>query len=156
MFLGWAGFRGVASINFKRHCGGYLKNAADASSVEQAEKRLAVAVAYIEKHKLNWGHTSVLWNTPDEDVEFWAKNLTNALEELKSLSENSTSLERSNMLMKLRETIMDDTGQGISVTVPKGISVFPNNTGLFWLPVLSLPVMLLGAFMAAHGARQRW
>lgn len=142
--LAWGGIRVVSSINFNRHCSGYLKNAADANTVEQAEKRLAIAMDYIEKHRLNKGFTSVLWTSPSEDVAFWAENLTSSLEELRSTGSEATSLEKSNVLMKLRETILDDTSEGQSVTKPAGIAVFPHNVGLAWLGGLFLVLAMFG------------
>lgn len=151
MFFGWAGYRTVAVINFNRHCEGFLKNAADANSIEQAEERLAIAVKYIQDHNLDDdGHTSILWNTPDADVGFWANNLNDALVELQELSPESTPLEKSNLLMKLRETILDDGGSGVSVTSPEGIEIYPNNVGLCWLSVLSLVGICGGAVMASR------
>lgn len=59
VLLGGTGYRTVAHINYDRYCEGYLKNAADANSVEQAQERLAIAVKYINDHKLNDGFTSI-------------------------------------------------------------------------------------------------
>ncbi len=151
IFLVWAGYRTVAAINFDRHCEGFLKNAADANSIDQAGERLAIGVKYIEDHHLNSGHTSILWKTPDADVGFWANNLQDALTELQELSPDSTPLEKSNLLMKLRETILDDTQSGVSVTTPGGISVYPHNVSLCWLSILSLVVMGGGVIMVIEG-----
>ena len=138
MFLCWGGIRIVSNINFNRYCEGFLKNAADSNSVDQAVERMAIAVKYIETHDLNEGFTSILWKAPNEDMGFWAKNLNDALVELQELSPDSTPLEKSNLLMKLRETILDDTANGVSVTAPGGISIYPHNVGLCWLSILSL------------------
>lgn len=151
MLLGWAGYRGIAYVNFERLCEGFLKNAADANSIEDAEKRLAIAVQYIREHKLDSGFTSVLWRTPDADMGFWAGNLTNALEELRALSgAESSVLEQSNMLMKLKETLLDDTSSGVSVTAPEGISIFPHNAGLCWLSIISVVIMTVGFIMVNY------
>lgn len=127
LLLSWTGYRLVAAINFDRLCKGYLKNAADANTIEQAERRLAIAVQYIEDKNLDHGYTSILWQTPEEDVGFWARNLKSALAELRELPVDSTPLEKSNMLIKLRETLLDQNSKGTTVTVPQGISIFPYN-----------------------------
>ena len=50
LFLLWAGVRIVNHIQFDRNIGGYLKRAADANTVELAEKNLSVAVEYLERN----------------------------------------------------------------------------------------------------------
>lgn len=82
LFLLWAGVRTVNHIQFDRNIGGYLKRAADANTVELAEKNLSVAVEYLEKNGLTSGYTSILYRTPDEDVGFWFTNLKSSLDEL--------------------------------------------------------------------------
>jgi len=128
--LVWSTARIVASVHFSQDCGGILKQAADASDLNLAAERLQIAIAYIEKENLTSGYTSVLYKTPDEDVGFWYKNLNSALDELKKVQvdSNATSLEKSNVLIKLRETLLDNGESGTSLTVPDGISVFPSNS----------------------------
>lgn len=127
MFLAWFGAHFVNEINLNRNCRGYLKRAADANTVELAKKNLAVAIQYLEENKLTSGYTSVLWRTPDEDIGFWYDNLKSALEELRKVLPEATQLERTNVLMKLRETLLDQGERGTYVTVPFGMSTFPNN-----------------------------
>lgn len=119
----------IKSIQFNQACGGNLKRAADANSVEIAKQELKTALDYMEVNSLTSGYTSVLWKTPDEDIGFWYKNLKTAYNELDSLPENSSSLEKSNMLIKLRETLLDH-GKTDTITVPDGISRYPQNA--FW------------------------
>jgi hypothetical protein len=125
-FLGWVGVRTVADIQFDRNCEGYLKRAADANNVELAIKNLEVAVKYAENNDLKSGYTSIVYRTPDEDVGFWYENLTASLKELRAVKPDTPMLERTNILMKLRETLLDQ-GQHMSVTAPSGISVYPSN-----------------------------
>ncbi len=119
-------YRGII---FNQQCEGYLKRAADANSIELAEAELRKAIHYCEENGLTSGYTSIFYRTPDEDLGFWFTNLQTSLKELEDLPTNSTSLEKSNMLLKLRETLTDQTGDGTSVTVPTGISRFPYNAG---------------------------
>ena len=129
LFLLWAGVRIVNHIQFDRNIGGYLKRAADANTVELAEKNLSVAVEYLERNGLTSGYPSILWRTPDEDVDFWFTNLKSSLDELHSVKPEAAQLEKTNVLMKLRETLLDQGNKGsTSVTAPSGMSVFPNNT----------------------------
>lgn len=122
---------------FDRGCEGYLKRAADANTVALAEQNLAIAVKYAEDNGMTSGYTSIIYRTPDEDVGFWYSNLKASLEELRSITPEATQLERTNILMKLRETLLDE-GNEVKVTVPNGISIFPDNTMYAILGVLSI------------------
>jgi len=124
---GWLAARCVNEVMFDRGCEGYLKRTADANTVEMAHEQLGIAVKYAEDNHLTTGYTSVLYNTPDEDMGFWYNNISKSLTELESITEKSTLLERSNMLMKLRETLLDDKKDGVTVTVPSGIHLYPHN-----------------------------
>jgi hypothetical protein len=127
----WTGIRIYNAVVFNIHCTGHLKLASDANTVEMAQKELAIAIKYLEDHNMTEGYTSVLWKTPSEDVGFWYQNLKAAHAELGKVNSETTQLERTNVLMKLRETLLDHGKNGDTVTAPDGISVFPNNTGVF-------------------------
>ena len=79
-----------------------------------------------------------------------------SLEELRMVPEGATQLEKSNILMKLRETLIDQ-GQIVHVTVPRGISVFPHNTAYFlWaLGSLFAGVVMSVMFDLASAGRGR-
>lgn len=117
----------VKSIQFDRNCGGNLKRAADANTIDIAKKELKTALDYIEKNNLTSGYTSAVYETPDEDLAFWYNNLKTSYAELDSLKLDAQPMEKSNMLMKLRETLIDHGKDGDDVTVPDGISRYPNN-----------------------------
>lgn len=127
----WGCGRIVKDIQFDRSVGGYLKRAADANTVEMAQTELSKAVLSAHSQGMTEGYTSVLYRTPDEDVGFWYQNLSASLKELRDLPSDATPLERSNMLMKLRETLLDE-GKATHITVPPGISIFPLN-GLWFV-----------------------
>lgn len=120
----------VKSVKFDQQCGGYLEQAANANTVELAKERLDIAIKYIEDHNLTTGYTSVLWKTEDENLEFWYRNIKacrNELEEAMDLSQ----LEKSNVLMKVRESLKESKGEsGDKVIIPAGISRYPDN--LLW------------------------
>jgi hypothetical protein len=136
----------VKSISLKQNCTGYLKRAADANTIEIARVELAKAISYLEENNLTSGYTSVLYKTPDEDIEFWYNNLKSSQNELLKVTENTSSLEKSNLLMKLRETLIDNGKDGETLTVPNGLSRYPNN--LLWgLLMWTSLIFLIGIFI---------
>jgi hypothetical protein len=136
--LGVFGVRISEKVAFKQNVSGYLKRAADASTIDLANAELTKVIDYLEANKLTSGHTSILWETPDEDIGFWYQNLKASQQELQNLNSNS-ALERTNVLMKLRETLLD-TGERTNVTIPKGLDVYPDN--LLW------GILMFSAFIA--------
>lgn len=119
-------------IQFDRHLTGHIKRAADANTVELATEEMKTVIDYLEKHELTKGYTSVLWTVPSEDVGFWYTNLKQSLQELYMVKPDATQLEKSNVLMKLRETLLDVGEKSVSVTEPEGINIYPNNSIFFW------------------------
>jgi hypothetical protein len=120
----------IQNITLKQNCTGYLKRAADSNSVETAKSQLQMALRYMEDNNLTTGYTSVLWRTPDEDIAFWYNNIKDSELELSNVDSTTSSLEKSNMLLKLRETLLDGGEKGEVLTVPNGLSRYPNN--LLW------------------------
>jgi hypothetical protein len=137
--LGIFGVRIYKSVLIKQNVTGHLKRAADANTIELAKQELAFAISYLEKNDLTSGYTSVLWKTPDEDIGFWYKNLIASKGELDNYKGNAT-LEKTNLLMKLRETLVDE-GEKTDVTSPKGLSVFPHNKLWAFLIILALLIV---------------
>jgi len=149
----------VAEIQFGRHYEGHLKRAADANSLQLAENELTVAVAYLDDNGYNteegrnlavWDdHTNVLWTTPDKQLSFHYNNVTASLagvREVIAKGDGATPLEKSNVLMKLRETLLDDSSSGHNVTYPGGMSVYPYNLEI-WLGLLLPWVFAIPAFL---------
>ena len=134
-------FRISKGIEFKQNVTGYLKRAADANTIELAEEELTKVIDYLEANNLTSGYTSIFWQTPDEDIAFWYKNLKASQLELQNL-ESESALERTNVLIKLREPLVD-VGESTKVTVPDGLSVYPKNKQ--WA-ILMLIAMLAGFF----------
>ena len=137
----WVGVVGYKHIIYNRECEGHLKRAADSNTIELAEKEIKTALKYLEQNNMTSGYTSILYQTPDEDITFWYSNLKQSLEELQKVTINTSQLERSNLLIKLRETLLDQGKDGANVTSPNGISRYPSNT-LFaiwgWLSILGI------------------
>lgn len=141
-------------IEFQQNCGGYLKQAADASSIELALERLNKAISYAENSGLTEGYTSILWKTENDNVSFWYDNLKTCQQELEEAL-GASQLEKTNVLMKVRESLTDDKGEkGTQITIPNGISRYPHNflyaigniVSCILLPILVL--LLLGAMGA--------
>jgi len=139
VFGAWAAVRIVHSIDFSLNCGAYLKRAAEANTVEMAKGELASAIGYIEENNLTEGTVSIFLKNPTNDLGFWYNNLKAAHAELASLPEDAAPLEKTNVLMKLRESLTDRSSSGgTEVVHPEGISIYPNNVLYFWWCLLSL------------------
>lgn len=141
LFLFVSGAFIVKIIQYNQNCGGYLKRASNANTIELAAGELSLAIKYMEDNNLTSGYTSVLWKTPNEDIGFWYNNVKTSLAELQALSDTASPLEKSNMLIKLRETLTDAGKDGSYVTDPNGISRYPNNVLwgiLMWFSVLGI------------------
>jgi len=134
-------------ISFSLDCNQYLKRASDANTVELAKSNISQAIRYLEKHDLTNGVVSIFFRQPGNDIGFWYVNLKSSLEELNKVNEQTTQLERTNLLMKLRETLLDQGKEGESVTCPEGISVYPHNKAFFWLFMIWLAAGCLGGIM---------
>lgn len=126
IFLAWGTVRAVRSIQFDMQCKSYLKLAADANSVELAKENLEKAINYAEKNNLTEGIIGIIFKDPINDVGFWYNNMKACYAELDNLPDDATSLEKTNVLMKLRESLVD-VGESTVVTLPTGISVYPYN-----------------------------
>lgn len=136
----------VKQVRFTQDCSGYLKQAADANTVELALERINMALNYIESHGLTDGYTSVLYRTEDENVGYWYRNIKACQSELEA-NLDATSLEKSNVLMKVRESLTDDGGEdGTKLTIPTGISRYPDNLLLGVLRLISYLLFLVAWF----------
>lgn len=147
------GARISKKIQFKQNVSGYLKRAADASTIEIANEELTKVITYLETNNLTSGSTSMIWETPNEDIGFWYKNLKASQNELQNLKSES-ALERTNVLIKLRETLLD-TGKRTKVTVPKGLAVYPNNKLWGFLITTALFSLFIGLVLIAVEADKK-
>ena len=143
-FTTWI-YSAVKSVQFDASCGSYLKLAADANDINTAEKHLSTAISYLESNNLTSGYTKIFIYRPTNDIGLWYENLKTAHTQLVDMKETGyTELEQSNMLMKLRESVLD----GESLTHPEGISMVSNYTLMFWLNVLLwLPCWAFGGIL---------
>lgn len=120
------GWRTGVMLEYGRSIEGHLKRAADANSIEMAERELQTALSAMEARGMTEGYSSVFYQTPGDDIGYWHDNLKTSLEELRALPPDASPLEKSNMLIKLRETILDHDSEGENVTAPSGISAYPH------------------------------
>ena len=146
VFCAWSTVRIVKFVQFDMNCTQYIKRAADANTVELAKEELAKAISYAEKNNLTEGVVSIFLHQPKNDVGYWYKNMTQSHSELDKLSVNATSLEKSNVLMRLREALTDNNESGVSVTIPDGISIYPKNVLYFWWGLISA-ICCLGSWI---------
>ena len=121
----WIGVRVAYVISFDIQCEGHLKRAGDANTIKLAHQELESALEYVESHNLTQGSTHLMFPTPECDVTFWYDNLQSARDELEAIPAGTSQLEKTNILMKLRETLLDSGERGVSATVPPGITIFP-------------------------------
>lgn len=115
-------------LSLYNKCVGHLERASNANTVEMAIPEMEKALAYVEKKGWTEGYTSLLIRTPDEDLGFWYQNLKSSLEELKTVNDTTSSMTTSNLLMKLKETLIEHSPKDSSgVTYPSGLSRYPYN-----------------------------
>jgi hypothetical protein len=136
-------------ISLDQNCTGYLKRAADANTVETAKDQLQRAIYYLEENNITSGYTSVLWKTPDEDIHFWYNNLKQSEAELSKVDSTTSALEKTNLLMKLRETLLDNGKEGDNLTYPDGLSRYPNNA--MWGVLLTFALISVLVFVVTLG-----
>ena len=143
----------VLSVQFGIHCSGHMKLAAHANTVELAKIEMQHVVTYLQEQGMTNGFTSVLWQTPDEDVGFFYNNMVQSLAELNKETTNSTTLEKSNMLMKLRETLSSHGEGGTYMVHPDSLSQFPHNKAFVIWGWCSVLLILIGIFTFLMGVR---
>ncbi len=147
LLTGWVGVVTYKKVIYEIQCGGHLKRAADANTVDFAKKELLLAINYLEDAEITKGYTSVFWKTPSDDVGFWYQNIKSSYDELSKVTNETTQLEKSNLLIKLRETILDHGRDGDIVTAPSGISYYPYNAAFFWTGFFSAMIAGSGFLM---------
>ena len=133
----------VKSIQFNQDCKGYLKQCSNASSVELALERLELAIRYVERNDMTSGYTSILWKTEGDNVGYWYDNLMTCRKELKK-AVNSSQLEQTNTLLKIRESLTENGEKGEYIILPDGIVKYPHKLLYAILMWVSLGLILIG------------
>lgn len=146
VFLMWGVIRVFRYYEFKNNCGGYLTRAANANSIELAEENLTRAIEYLENNNLTSGQVSIFLRQPKNDITYWYKNLKSAQAQLQNINTDEISnLEESNILMKLRETLTENSSDGTILVLPEGIEIFPKNVAfLLWGVVSFVAIFVFG------------
>jgi len=137
------GYRIHLSNSFDRNCKAYIYRTSEANTIPLATQELSIVVDYLEKNELTSGYTSIFVNDPAEDIGFWYTNLKESLNELQNLNSNS-ALEKSNILLKLRESLLSEKGKAI---IPKGLNVYPHNLAWGLAMLLSFIGVFVGIFV---------
>ncbi len=153
LFVGVVGYDLYRSVIYDIDVGGHLKLAAKANTPSIALSEMNIAIKAMEDKGYTTGFTSILYRTPDEDVGFWYNNMKATRDSLMKLDENTSQLEESNVLMKLRESIVDDTGESESLKDPVGITNFPYNAPLAYLEAFLFLLTLFGAYLIVTADR---
>lgn len=156
VFGAWVTVRIVKFVQFDNNCTQYLKRAADANTIERAKEEIEKAISYAEKNNLTEGVVSIFLHQPKNDIGYWYQNITDTYKELRSIPEEATPLEKTNVLMKLRETLTDETESGVSVTIPNGISIFPKNIEYFWWGLISFILCLVFWILVVVARIEGW
>lgn len=136
------------SISFDQEIESHLKAAADAQTVETAQRQLDIAITNIEHRGLTSGKTGIFYSNEQTDIGVWYRNLKAAQTDLRRLSGNTDQLTQTNTLMRLRETLMDHVQSGEEVTTPKYISSYPNVFTYEIMPIIAMCLMCLFGFIA--------
>ena len=148
-FIALIGINFYFKAVFWNNVGGHLKRAADSNTVEMAKKELEQALDYLEKRKMTDGDTSVLYSTPETDIGFWYNNLKSSHEELSKVSSEASQLEKANILMKLRETLLDHGEKGDDTTCPPHIEDYPIQSLMFFMEIITFIMFIIGAIIVA-------
>jgi hypothetical protein len=134
--------------SFKTNCGDYLKLAGDAPTVERANEFLDKAISYLERENKTSGNSALIFHTPANDVGVWYGQLKAAKQIVEQVlnyqpkaseDPNLLQVNKSNALMKVRETVLDQGENGVSVTKPAHITWYPNQWGMtiwWWVTVI--------------------
>ena len=116
------GYGVYKDIQFDIQCKGYLELAANANSIELAKSNLDKAIQYIEKNQLTSGNSAIFIKSPSNNITFWYANLKACQKEIWEMSvKGGTTLEQTNLLMKLRESLLNNE----VVIVPEFLSMYP-------------------------------
>ena len=142
LFVSCLGYGVYRAIVFDTQCRQYLSLAANANSIELAKTNLDKAIQYIEQNQLTSGNTAFFIKGPSTDLTSWYANLKACQKEVWTMDvKKGTVLEETNLLMKLRESLMSE---GL-IIIPENIALHPNQ--LQYMIVLGCSILFC-AFMA--------
>jgi hypothetical protein len=146
VFVLYAGSCTYRQITFNQEVGSYLEQAASANTVPLAKEMLAKALNGIERRGLTSGNTSLFFDVATNDVGIWYRNIKDSYEELDRVSQEgakTSSLETSNMLLKLRDTLTDHREGNTVLVVPQSLAFHSYIKLFFLLDLCAFAIFLL-------------
>ena len=145
LFVSCLGYGTYKAIVFDTQCKEYLSLAANANSIELAKTNLDKAIQYIEQNQLTSVNTAFFIKGPSTDLTSWYANLKACQKEVWIMSvKKGTVLEETNLLMKLRESLMSE---GL-IIIPENITLYPNQ--LQYMIVLGCSILFCAIMAFIH------
>ena len=145
LFVSCLGYGTYKAIVFDYQCKEYLSLAANANSIELAKTNLDKAIQYIEQNQLTSGNTAFFIKGPSTDLTSWYANLKACQKEVWTMDvKKGTVLEETNLLMKLRESLMSE---GL-IIIPENIALHPNQ--LQYMIVLGCSILFCAIMAFIH------
>ena len=135
----------VKDVNANMGYKDYLKLAADAPTVQKSYDFLNKALNYIEENDMTKGSAAIFIKKPSRDIGVWygqIKGARDTLSEIIKKEDQASQLEKDNALMKVREVLTDDGGDGIRVTIPTGLVLYPLFAWYWWI-LLAIGVLAI-------------
>lgn len=124
---------------YEERCGDYIDLASEAGTVELCEEYLTKVISYLEANNLTSGNTGIIRkNYPSNDLGLFYKNL-NACKETLLQTKSLSALEKSNVLMSVKESLAD-------ISTPAHISLYPN-TAFHTIGVTIAIINMIAAFV---------
>jgi len=152
----WGFLAFMNHLKFEQGCFGHLTRVGHANTIEAAKEELESAISFLEKERITEGYTAIFegLKTPDEDIAFWYKNLKASAQQLEKIPKDVSALERSNVLLKLRETVIHAGAKGEDLVCPPGLARYPNN--LTWIVTLIVSgILAFAGFITGYYAIER-
>ena len=124
-----------------------LKKAADAGNIASSYVLLDKAVTNIETLNFTEGNSSILYDTDENDLTIWYGQLAELRDEMTVLKDSTlTLMDESNYLIKLRETILDSSGEkGDVVTMPSNLIHYPYH-GIMLFAIVICGILCIPGF----------
>ena len=145
LFVLCLGYGTYKNVVFDYQCKEYLSLAANANSIELAKTNLDKAIQYIEQNQLTSGNTAFFIKGPSTDLTSWYANLKACQKEVWTMDvKKGTVLEETNLLMKLRESLMSE---GL-IIIPENIALHPNQ--LQYMIVLGCSILFCAIMAFIH------
>lgn len=134
------GLKAYQSILLVKNVEAPLNRVSQALDTNTANAELSKAIHYLEENQITEGSTSILWDTPSENVGLWFNRLKQVQSELENVKNANTS-DKNITLIKIRGSLLNSEKK---VIIPEGLSRFPHNTLWCFLTFFGIISGLLG------------